>query len=454
MNIFDVENFWLKHFNEKYHEYFESDREPRYQVKQFFIYSFQLLKRFGVEWDNYLDKYENLFLRDPSKDWYSLRNIDSKKPDESRRNKLEWTTLFEIINYVGYPVTKSARKNLLKYGKINLDLAIKDLPKEFHSLMVSSAVTNVPEFRDLYFKTIVEYINKIINSDDKVSVHMLISYVNLLQQLGNEESLKLKIVDKIVKWIGNPSGDSRPNLLVVSRLAVRLDWEKLVKDPKMILEKLKNLYSKYLSENKQIDWLNSGLFLEAGYYLNSKEIQTKIEKEISERITPSQLVSLKGLFPYLNNERLEELDNEVKKIPEKCMPSPTKEICEGCMVNKVSLCWMRILAKELKVNPGFHGPFEVADTVIYTLEQGIYFVLKANKITKQRGEGDVLFRQCAKLFSKDHALVFYLNSEHTEPSVLEEIKNAEKASSHSPKFLIIDNKYINQIYKHYKSNFD
>lgn len=116
-------------------------------------------------------------------------------------------------------------------------------------------------------------------------------------------------------------------------------------------------------------------------------------------------------------------------------------------------CWIRILSKITGRDPWTHGPFEVADVVIYALERGIYFVIKAEPITKQRGEGDVLHRQCTTLLSNDHALVLYWNPFDTAPMVVENIRKIASSMSTNSRFEVVDKKYVRQIYKSYKSKY-
>lgn len=182
--------------------------------------------------------------------------------------------------------------------------------------------------------------------------------------------------------------------------------------------------------------------------------RAKVEfKDINFESLPI-LKDLKELFKFLRDDRLQELDSKVKKIKEKCCASPKQADCSACMNKKKGLCWMRILAKVLNVPPGFHGSLEVADTIIYTLNKGIYFVIKAKDIKKQLGEGDVLYRQCTKLFNQDYALIFYLNPNYTDPNIIENIKKIEQSSIHKPKFVVIPNNYLNQIYSKYMEKYD
>jgi len=127
-------------------------------------------------------------------------------------------------------------------------------------------------------------------------------------------------------------------------------------------------------------------------------------------------------------------------------------MCKSCVDHKKGECWIRILSKITGVRPWTHGPFEVADVVVYTFQKGIYFVIKAKEITKQRGEGDVLHRQCTQLFKNDHALVIYWNTFDTHPSVIEKIRDIASSMETNPRFEVIDKEYIRQVYKQYSQN--
>ena len=76
-------------------------------------------------------------------------------------------------------------------------------------------------------------------------------------------------------------------------------------------------------------------------------------------------------------------------------------------------------------------------------------MIKSNPIIKQKGEGDTLLRQCVSLFSIDHALVLYLNPSDTAPHIIEGIRQAAANSKKNPRFEVIDNKYLRQMYKEY-----
>ncbi|WXG40448.1 MAG: hypothetical protein WED07_06475 [Candidatus Freyarchaeum deiterrae] len=159
------------------------------------------------------------------------------------------------------------------------------------------------------------------------------------------------------------------------------------------------------------------------------------------------------LFPFINEQdEAIEVEEEVLTIKEKCKSSVSLEECYDCMNNKKADCWIRILSKVTKTKPSLHSGDEIADKVIYMLSQATYIVVKAEPIMKQRGEGDILYRQCSSLFSNDNASIFYLNPHETAFSVIEGIKKAASVSIKNPQFEVIDHKYIRQIYKKYKSD--
>lgn len=112
MNCRKLTDYWIRHHNEKYFEYLLSDREPRYQLKTFFLNSFYLFEAFGSDWNPYLEKYQDLFRRVPSGDWYKYRAPLVGDENQNRLNALEWTTLFEIISRVSYPYRTSAKKRI------------------------------------------------------------------------------------------------------------------------------------------------------------------------------------------------------------------------------------------------------------------------------------------------------------------------------------------------------
>lgn len=454
MDIDKLTEQWVDYFNRHYIPYISEAREPRNRMKQFFLYSYKLLRRFGDEWKGYLEDYNQLFLCDPTNDWYSKRHVIGDTPEQISLNVLEWTNTFEIVGIVGYPANKSAKEDMLKYAGINLGLIKKNPDGKFYDLMISSLIMNIPSSRKLYSDLLKEMIIKNLEKDN-YSIHSLVAYLNALKYIENSGDLSKDITKRILTWIDKPEGHARLNILMVSRIITNLDMSIFGDKKTEVLSKLTKLYFEYLNSIPRLeDWVNVPLNLEAAYLLTNDENKRKIKYIISKKISPSKLVKLKELFNFLTEERFDELDVDVEKIKEKCISHPTKEQCLKCMSEKQGTCWMRILAKLLKVAPGFHEPFEIGDTVIYTLEQGIYFVIKAEDITKQTGEGDRLYRQTTLLFNQVHALVFYLNPKNTASAVIENIKKSAGSSSNNPKFVIIDKKYISQIYKEYKEKYD
>jgi hypothetical protein len=159
---------------------------------------------------------------------------------------------------------------------------------------------------------------------------------------------------------------------------------------------------------------------------------------------------LNELFDFLITEDdALEVQEATQKVKEKCKSSVSKDECKECVSNRKSDCWIRVLSELTHTEPKLHSGYEVADKVIYSLQQGIYIVVKAEEISKFAGPGDVLYRQCVSLFTIDHALVLYLNPFETAPAVIEEIRKAASISRTSPVFEIINPKFVRQIYREY-----
>jgi hypothetical protein len=114
-------------------------------------------------------------------------------------------------------------------------------------------------------------------------------------------------------------------------------------------------------------------------------------------------------------------------------------------------CWIRIIAKVTDTHPNIHSINEIADMVIYNFKRGVYFVIKAKPLTKQRGEGDILYRQCVQLFNRPYALVLYWNPHFTNPTIIEKIREAENNMKTNPRFEVVDKRFIQQIYNYYKN---
>jgi hypothetical protein len=237
-------------------------------------------------------------------------------------------------------------------------------------------------------------------------------------------------------------------------LATRLEWCLELSD-KDIQKLIKTNLLGCLQDIHQLDWYNIHIIIESLYKFSSEREKIQFNGKIANEITPSIFFKLKDIFYFLDEtNELHELQNEISKVKEKCIQSPSRELCRTCMNEPKGTCWIRILSKITGVAPWSHGGFEVADVVVYALEQGIYFVIKSKDITGQRGEGDVLYRQCTQLFSNDHALVLYWNPSDTHPSVIENIKKNASAIRTNPRFEVVDKKYIRQVYSYYISEFE
>jgi len=175
-------------------------------------------------------------------------------------------------------------------------------------------------------------------------------------------------------------------------------------------------------------------------------------KKTLQKYMPNMEGKFWQLFPFIRpQEEALEFEDEVLKIKEKCKSNISSKECKECMEKKKDDCWIRIISKLTNTNPNLHSGYEVADCVIYDLSQAIYFVIKAKPIKKLKSEGDVLFRQCSSLFSRDNAIVFYLNPYETANHIIEKIREAASNYKTNPSFGVIPPRYIRQMYKKYKS---
>lgn len=449
MDINRLIKIWIEPFNEYYPNYLFSEQEPRYYVKQFFLYSYNLFNRLGKDWNEYIEKYLELFRRDPSNDYYGRRNPCEPTREEAIRNSLEWAVIFEIVNKIGFPYNDSAKTKLLHNAKRYLSIAQQSPEINFHDIMLCSAVENLPD----YFKEIREWIPTWISNHvqtSETSVHQLIAYLNALKNIPNTDDIKTKLINRISSWCISPTETPRRQILIWARLSTRLEWTDIFSNSEAQL-KLKTNFFQNLNSVHDIDWPNRPIILEAAYLLSDPNEKEHMKLNISQQVTPSRFFKFKEIFPFLrDNVELDELQNEIEIIKEKCRQSPSRELCQRCMNDPQGECWIRVLAKIKGVTPWTHGPFEIADIVIYTLESGVYFVIKANSINQQRGEGDILYRQCTELFSNDHALVLYWNPHDTAPMVIERIRRLATSMETNPRFEVVDKKYIRQVYQRYK----
>jgi len=446
---------WIKFHNKHYINYCYESKEPRWNTKQFFLYSYKLLNRLNYDnrWADYLSKYSEIFRRDPADDYYGYRDPSDPDPEKARKNSLEWANIFELNSLVGFPYNESAKKKMLKRSERFLSNALKSLPYSHHDILCCSAIEFMPEhyrfLSDDFFKWMDEY-----SSNNEVTPHQIIAYLNALKNFDEYNYLKNILIEKLLFWIRNTEETSRRQILIWARLATRIEWCLELSDND-IQETIKTNFFNCLREIYQLDWYNIPIIMDALYKLSTGRIKNTINDKIASEITPSIFFKLKNIFHFLDeNNELIELQNEISKIKEKCIQSPSRELCRTCMSESRGRCWIRILSKVTGVAPWSHGGNEVADVVVYTLAQGIYFVIKSNSITSQRGEGDILYRQCTQLFSSDHALVLYWNPSDTHPSVIENIKKIASSIRTNPRFEVVDKKYIRQVYNYYIHEFE
>lgn len=439
-------DYWIEQHNEKFPRYLFSDKEPRYDLKNFFLNSYYLFKTLGIEWDEYLESYDRLFRRDPSNDYYGNRNPFT--PDKERLHALEWTSFFEIIANVGFPRNRSAKDKLLYRSTQYLKEAMKNPESPWVNFMLSSAIANLPENFNFIKDWLPSQISKYIQGG--CSPHQYVAYLNALKNYENQDELKEEIIRKLLDWIKNPSGNPEAQIIIWARLITRLDWLPEINEDDIKSEICTN-FNKALDEVYYVQWHYSPMILEAYYLCNSRN-QQEISHQIATHVAPSSFYRLHDIFPFITpfDEALE-VKEEVQTIKEKCNQHPTLAKCQECMSNKVDDCWIRVIAKITHTEPKLHSGYEVADVVIYGVRKGIYIVMKADAIKRQRGEGDVLYRQCVSLFSAPYALVLYLNPCETAPFVIEGIKKAAANSLNGPRFEVIDSKYVRQIYRKYKS---
>ncbi len=458
MNINEVVSYWLEKHNKHFGDHINNRDEPRYNKKQFLLYSYKFLQRINKSdnsqyaWSRYLDNgFEDIFRRDPSNDYYGYRSPIDK--GNERRNTAEWINIFEIIGEVGFPYNDSAQRKLIKRAKRFLDEAKEDPYNHLHNLMLCSAVKNLPE----EFKNTRENIPKMISEhfekSETPTLHELIAYLKALDSLikygidnTNLVEIRGETVERIKEWTESSQEGPRRQILMWARLVTRAEEIELPMNKK---EKT-TIFFDLLSEIENIEWFNSPLILECAYLLSSSTVKDKIGEKIIEEIIPYKLFKLKEVFPFLEEgKNLTHLQSEIESIREKCDNSPTNEKCKKCIDEPQGECWIRIIAKLLEVKPKTHGPFEVADIVLYTFSKGVFFVIKAQPIERPT-EGDTLLRQCVDLFKSENALVFYLNPHYTHPHVVKKIREQAEIAETDPEFIVIPNYHLRQIYNYYK----
>lgn len=440
---------WIRTFNKQYQDYLYNGKEPRYFKKTFFLNTFYLFNTFGGEWKDYLEKYQEIFKRDPSNDYYKYRDPLVENSEEKRRNTLEWATLFEIVSQVGYPHNNSAKDNLLSYSRQFLKKGMNNPNSDWIDFMFSSAVANLPDefpfLKDWLPGQISEYIK------EECTPHQYMTYLTALRNYDSQKELKDEILNKLKEWIISPKGNPETQTLIWTRLITRCGWLlELMGDD--IQEESKKNFLKNLEKVKILNWAYHPMFLECYYLCSDESIQEGILSKVNKEVTPSTFLKIKEIFPFITEtDEVFEYNEEIKKIREKCSKNPTQEKCKSCATTKIDDCWIRIISKVTNTEPRPHSGFEVADVVIYNLEQGVYIVIKAKPIKSFAKDGNALIRQCIDLFSHDYALVLYLNPHGTAPHVIEYIRDAAARSRTNPRFGVVDPKYIRQIYKKYKS---
>lgn len=160
MILMELMNRWIEYFNRFYPKYIQLEKEPRYQMKQFFFYCYNFFKRMGGIWDEYNSRFCELFLIDPSNDFYGKRDptIDSGQIKKWQKG-LEWIIIFQIVSEIGFPHNISAEDKLLDNARINIE-KIKSNPEgDYNILMICSAITYLSNnFSDLggWFKQWLE----------------------------------------------------------------------------------------------------------------------------------------------------------------------------------------------------------------------------------------------------------------------------------------------------------
>jgi hypothetical protein len=445
MKTAELVDYWITKHNKHYFKYSTEEEEPRYELKTFFLYSYRFLKTLEEGWGDYLVGYSNLFRRDPANDYYKYR--DPTENGRERQNSLEWVAAFEIFADVGFPHNESATMNFLKYSRMFLEKAKRMPDSEWMDFILCSAVANLPtQFEDIK-RWLPSQLEKYVKERNP-SPHALMIYLKALRRYDNQKILRQQTLSKLIEWIKNPNGTFERQLSIWARL-ITTQWIPELSD-KEIKQMILDNFTRSLEAVYGIEWSNSPMVLEASYLIADSGTKKTIEKAIASRLAPASFVGMTELFDFLiQSDNALEVQDAVRKVKEKCKGSISRNECKDCITNKRDDCWIRILSKLTRTEPKLHSGYEVADKVIYSLQQGIYIVVKAEEIAKQTGEGDVLYRQCVQLFSVDHALVLYLNPFDTAPIVIEAIKKAASTSKTNPVFEIIDQKYVRQIYREY-----
>jgi len=446
VQVDELKEKWIQKHNKHYSLYYSNEVEPRYDVKQFFLQSYLLMKRFSNDqkWIEYLEDYRKIFKRDPGKDWYSHR--DPTDRIYAWRNSVEWVNIFEIISEVGFPYKqKSVKENMIKYLPEYLQDALMTPDKDCHDFMLMGAIKVFNKTFEVLRGDFISWLNKEIKVKE-FTPHQLMAYMVFLENDEKQKELHDLIEQKLITWIKNPIESVDKQVLIWARLITRFEsW----KEYPNLYNLMKKNFNECLENIYIVNLPNQTILLEAAFMTLSEKEKEIFQHTIEEAITPAKLYRLREIFPFLDdNDDLPEIQKEIEKIHEKC-DHPTKEMCKECITEKKYDCWLRIINKVNQTRPWPHGGFEVADSVLYDETKGIYIVIKSIEISKMAGEGEKLYRQCTQHFTKSHALVLYWNAFDTHPSVIDSIRGIAQSSINEPRFVPVQKKYIRQVYKKY-----
>jgi len=448
MKVGDLAKYWVDKHNEHYSSYLLSEREPRYMMKTFFLYSYHLFKTLKEGWGDFLVGYSKIFRRNPSNDYYGLRDPTDESNDNARKNSLEWVAAFAVCAEIGFPHNESAMKKFRKYSEIYLGKARTTPDSEWIDFFVSSAVAYMPEVYERTVQWFPSALEKYL-SKAELTPHQLMIYLKATRNCKGQNELQEKALARLLKWIENPTDTYERQVTIWARLITEMQWLPELSNEE-ILRRTKENFASSLERVYSVDMLNSPMVLDACYSAADEELKKEILRILVSRLAPAKLIALEELFNFLeHSDAALEMQEASRKIREKCKSSVSQDECKACMKDKKGDCWIRILSKLTHTAPRLHSGYEVADKVVYSLQQGVYIVVKAEEIAHQTGEGDVLFRQCVTLFSVDHALVLYLNPFETAPTVIENIKKAASSSKNNPVFEVIDQKYVRQLIRKY-----
>lgn len=268
MNIETLKNDWIEKHSKYYSEYYSNQKEPRYNLKQFFFQSYLLFKRFSsdTKWLEYMEDYRKIFRRDPNKGWYKYRS--PKDEMKAWINSFEWVNTLEIISEVGFPYKeKSVKKNMLRYLKRFVGEALESPYEDGHDFMLISVIKIFDkEFTSLK-KDFINWLEKELKNNN-FTPHQLMAYMTFLRNETDCIGLYRDVEKKLISWIQNPSGSVDEQVLIWARLLTRLEW----------WEAYSGLYSliidnfiKNFESVKSIAYNNQSIILEAIFVSLSKK---------------------------------------------------------------------------------------------------------------------------------------------------------------------------------------